>query len=317
MDNCQQRRNVEARRLKRRLPAVLLAALLTAPFGSACSSNSTCDSLHDCASPDGRALAGASGSSSGVGGGGTGPLGSAGGVSVSNPGGAGASGGASLAGGTTGGAFTAGGAAQGGVSGSAGGGGASNAGAATGGKSNGGAGAGGTLGTAGSGGSNGNAGSGGKAGSASTAGAAGTSTAGSSGSGGSGSVDPYASARQTCVDRVNTLRATKGLGPIPRLPSAEDCADNQAKKDSQSGVAHSAFGDCVNEVQGWTGAAQNECPGYGSVASTLSTCIDQMWAEGPGGGHYDNMVSDSDFIACGFYTTPNGKVWMIQDFWSK
>jgi hypothetical protein len=70
-------------------------------------------------------------------------------------------------------------------------------------------------------------------------------------------------------------------------------------------------------VQGWTGAAQNECPGYGSVASTLGGCIDAMWAEGPGGGHYDNMVSGSDFMACGFYTTPAGKVWMVQDFWTK
>jgi hypothetical protein len=232
-------------------------------------------------------------------------------MSVSNPGGAAsANGGASTGGGAMGDAFTAGASAMGGIGGAAGGSGST--GAAAGGKSDlGGAGAGGTASTGGS------AGTGGKSGNGGTAGAAGTSSAGTSGTGGSGSVDPYASARQTCVDRVNTLRATKGLGPIPRLASAEDCADSQAKKDSESGVAHSAFGDCVNEVQGWTGAAQNECPGYDSVASTLSTCIDQMWAEGPGGGHYDNMVSDSDFMACGFYTTPNGKVWMIQDFWSK
>jgi hypothetical protein len=217
---------------------------------------------------------------------GTGTPGSAGG---SNQAGApNANGGASTAGAATGGAFTAAGSAQGGTSTSGGGG---NAGTSTGGKSSGGGGG--------------------------ASGAGGTGSAGTSGAGGTGSVDPYASARQTCVDRVNTLRATKGLGPIPRLASAEKCADGQAKKDSESGTAHGAFNDCVNQVQGWTSVAQNECPGYGSVASTLSTCIDQMWAEGPGGGHYDNMVGGSDFIACGFYTTPGGKVWMIQDFWSK
>ncbi len=177
----------------------------------------------------------------------------------------------------------------------------------------------GNAGNAGSAGSAGGAGSAGKPGTGGggASGVGGTSSAGTSGAGGTGSVDPYASARQTCVDRVNTLRATKGLGPIPRLPSAEKCADGQGKKDSESGTAHSAFNDCVNQVQGWTSVAQNECPGYGSVASTLSTCIDQMWAEGPGGGHYDNMVGGSAFMACGFYTTPGGKVWMIQDFWSK
>jgi hypothetical protein len=151
----------------------------------------------------------------------------------------------------------------------------------------------------------------------SSSGAPGTAGSGTSGSGGTGSVDPYADARQTCVDRVNQLRSTKGKGPLARLPSAEDCVDGQAKKDSETGQAHGAFNDCVNEVQGWTGTAQNECPGWGSVAATLGACIDDMWAEGPGGGHYDNMVSDSDFIACGFYTTPGGKVWMVQDFWSK
>jgi hypothetical protein len=169
----------------------------------------------------------------------------------------------------------------------------------------------------GSGGKSNTGGSSGASGSSGVAGSAGAGGSATGGSGGSGSVDAYASARQTCVDRVNQLRATKGLGQIPRLSSAEACADGQAKKDSQTGTAHSAFGDCVDEVQGWTGVAQNECPAWGSVADTLSGCIDQMWAEGPGGGHYDNMVGDSDFMACGFYTTAAGKVWMVQDFWSK
>jgi hypothetical protein len=41
-----------------------------------------------------------------------------------------------------------------------------------------------------------------------------------------------------------------------------------------------------------------------------------MWAEGPGGGLYEAMVGGSTDIACGFYTTPAGKVWMIQDYWT-
>ena len=291
MDIRQPRDQVESRWLKRRLPAALLAALLTAPFALACSSEQGCDAEQSCGPPGGSGSSGAGGSR--------------------QAGGTNANGGASTAGAATGGAFIAAGSDQGGTSTSAGGGGSGNAGTSTGGKSNGGAaGVGGTLSNAGSAGKPGSGGGG-------ASGAGGTGSAGTSGAGGTGSVDPYASARQTCVDRVNTLRATKGLGPIPRLASAEKCADGQAKKDSESGTAHGAFNDCVNQVQGWTSVAQNECPGYGSVASTLSTCIDQMWAEGPGGGHYDNMVGGSDFIACGFYTTPGGKVWMIQDFWSK
>jgi hypothetical protein len=42
---------------------------------------------------------------------------------------------------------------------------------------------------------------------------------------------------------------------------------------------------------------------------------DMMWAEGPGGGRYDNMTSTgSTRVACGFHTTPGGEVWAVQDF---
>jgi hypothetical protein len=131
-----------------------------------------------------------------------------------------------------------------------------------------------------------------------------------------GVMDEYGDARHRCVDRTNALRATQGLPPIPRLASAESCVDGQAKSDSETGKAHGAFDACLNVVK-WKGAAQNECPGYASVEAALGSCLDSMWAEGPGGGHYENMVGNSTHTACGFYTTPQGKVWMIQDFWTE
>jgi hypothetical protein len=146
--------------------------------------------------------------------------------------------------------------------------------------------------------------------------AAGGKATGGSAAGGSSASDPYGDARTRCVNRTNELRATKGLGPIPILAKAEPCADGQAKADSISGKAHSAFNACLDQVK-WTGAGQNECPNYGSVQDTLTKCLDAMWAEGPGGGHYDNMVGNSTHTACGFYTTAAGKVWMVQDFWTE
>lgn len=162
----------------------------------------------------------------------------------------------------------------------------------------------------------------GKAGASSAGGAsssAGTSST-SAGSGTGGVANPgdkYGDARIRCVDRTNALRATKGLGPIPRLASAEPCVDGQAKSDSESGKAHGAFDACLDQVKGWKGVAQNECPNYGSVEDTLTKCLDAMWAEGPGGGHYDNMTGNSTDTACGIYTTPTGKVWLVQDFWTR
>jgi hypothetical protein len=168
-------------------------------------------------------------------------------------------------------------------------------------------------------------GSGGTSASSGGSGKAGASSAGTSSNGGSSSSnggsasgnDPYGDARKRCVDRTNELRATKGKGPIPRLASAEPCADGQAKSDSETGKAHGAFNACLDQVKGWKGVAQNECPGYGSVEDTLTKCLNMMWAEGPGGGHYDNMMGDSTDTACGIYTTPAGEVWLVQDFWTK
>jgi hypothetical protein len=154
-------------------------------------------------------------------------------------------------------------------------------------------------------------------GSGSSSGGTSSSSAGSGTSGSSGGGDDmYGDARKRCVERTNELRASIGLGPIPRLESAEPCADGQAKSDSESGKAHGAFDACLDQVKNWSGVAQNECPGYGSVEQALGGCLDQMWAEGPGGGHYDNMTGKSTHTACGFYTTPQGKVWMVQDFWT-
>lgn len=141
--------------------------------------------------------------------------------------------------------------------------------------------------------------------------------AGGTSSGTGGVNDSFGDARKRCVDRTNELRATLRLAPIPRLASAEACVDGQAKSDSESGEAHGAFDACLNQVKSWRGVAQNECPRYPSVDAALGGCLDAMWAEGPGGGHYENMVGDSTHTACGLYTTPQGEVWMIQDFWTE
>jgi len=52
----------------------------------------------------------------------------------------------------------------------------------------------------------------------------------------------------------------------------------------------------------------------------IGSCLQMMWAEGPGSdfsahGHYLNMSSTNyTKVACGFYVTPQGTVWTLQDF---
>jgi hypothetical protein len=114
--------------------------------------------------------------------------------------------------------------------------------------------------------------------------------------------------QQLCVDTINDYRATLGLTPYTRWTSAEACSDGEAKSDSESGQAHGAFGRCGE-------FAQNECPGWGGPPEQMiKDCLALMWAEGPGGGHYENMRGGYTHAACGFHVTPSGKIWAVQNF---
>ncbi|WP_394824815.1 CAP domain-containing protein [Pendulispora albinea] len=123
-----------------------------------------------------------------------------------------------------------------------------------------------------------------------------------------------AEASRICVDKINAYRATLSLPPLARWSDNESCVSGQAKSDSETGKVHGAFGKCSE-------MAQNECPGWkGPPETMIPDCLAQMWAEGPGDdfskhGHYITMSSNKyTKVACGFYTTSNGKVWAIQDF---
>ncbi len=144
------------------------------------------------------------------------------------------------------------------------------AGASTGGTGTGGSGTGGT-GTGGSG--TGGTGTGGSGTGGTGTGGSGTGGTGTGGSGtGGSSSDPFAAARQTCIDHINELRAGKGRAPYTRWTAIETCVDEQATFDSANGP-HAAFVGGKN----CGASAQGECPGQGPTSVT--GCIDLMWAE--------------------------------------
>lgn len=122
---------------------------------------------------------------------------------------------------------------------------------------------------------------------------------------------------QDCVDRINQFRADcQCLPPLERWTEGEACADEHAEYDSTRS-AHAGFRDGICENGG---RGQNECPGWRSVEQTISGCLQSMWDEGPGEpfsehGHYINMTNPAHSrVACGFYTTDDGRVWAVQNF---
>lgn len=137
-------------------------------------------------------------------------------------------------------------------------------------------------------------------------------TANATASGSTGAGDPLEVARQTCVDKINQLRATKGRAPYGRWSAAEACVDDQATSDEASGQAHGAWSG--GEFPSCNGNAQNECLG-GGVAG-IEGCLEQMWAEGEQAGcagcdacadAYDPNCPNCDFFGdetgdtCGHY----------------
>jgi hypothetical protein len=122
--------------------------------------------------------------------------------------------------------------------------------------------------------------------------------------------DPFAAARQSCVDRINGYRASVQQAPLARDPSSEACDDEESRLDSRANRAHGSFGRCGER-------AQNACPNYpgATVDAVLATCLQQMFDEGPGGGHYVNMTSTKYTRAsCGFEALPGGRIWTVQNF---
>ncbi len=120
-------------------------------------------------------------------------------------------------------------------------------------------------------------------------------------------------AQQLCVDLTNRYRAEHGRSPVARSPELEECATEGAEYDSGSFFPHAHFsrtGGC-----GGVADAENECPGWsGDVLTVVRDCLAMMMDEGPGGGHYENILGSHEGVGCGIHVTARGAVWVVQDF---
>jgi hypothetical protein len=123
-------------------------------------------------------------------------------------------------------------------------------------------------------------------------------------------------ARAFCVEETNRLRAMHGKPAVTRSQQLEDFADQGAMIDF-NGSPHDHF----RQTQGGGIAfAENECPkwglqqqGGGDMNALVKACIAAFYSEGPGGGHYDNMMGNYGTLGCGLYES-GGQVTIIQDF---
>ena len=130
---------------------------------------------------------------------------------------------------------------------------------------------------------------------------------------------------QDCVDRVNQFRAGCWcLPPLERYTAAESCANQHAQYDFEHNSPHAGI---IAGICSPGNGGQNECPGWGSTTQIINGCLQAMYDEGPpptnsctgqcfqDHGHFLNMTDpNATRVACGFYTTPSGAVWGVQNF---
>lgn len=149
-----------------------------------------------------------------------------------------------------------------------------------------------------------------------------------------GATDPLpAGEQQACLAAWNKYRGMAGLEPLGLCPSfAQEQANYEASYDAGTGTFHTY---CTQ--QGWDacyktncGEKLSQCGAYPNWRHTPGQCeywepdpvtgnateapwenaVKSMFAEGPGGGHYDTIVSpDAGCVACG-YTRVAGKRWV-------
>ncbi|MEQ1727298.1 MAG: CAP domain-containing protein [Vicinamibacterales bacterium] len=115
-----------------------------------------------------------------------------------------------------------------------------------------------------------------------------------------------------CTEEINRYRATIGLSPLDRATDLDSFASQAAEHDGRAGVPHQFFrmtngggvARAENQLLRWKGYAVNEVIRQG---------LAQMWAEGPGGSHYQIMAGKYAQVGCGIFKNGN-EVNVSQEF---
>lgn len=118
-----------------------------------------------------------------------------------------------------------------------------------------------------------------------------------------------------CVQETNRYRAMVGDRSVTESAALETYAADGARIDATAQTPHSHF---LSTNGGGVAFAENEIPwwplaSYGTVQAVMQQGLAMMWAEGPSGGHYQNLVGPYTETGCGVYLA-NGAITVTQDF---
>jgi len=125
-----------------------------------------------------------------------------------------------------------------------------------------------------------------------------------------------ATSLEFCVQETNRLRTMNGRAAVERSKQLEEFANTGARID-HDGPPHGHFRQARDSGVAF---AENECRRWsldqsgGDMNKLVALCIASFYAEGPGGGHYENLLGeDYRTVGCGIFQSGTS-VTIVQDF---
>ncbi len=131
-----------------------------------------------------------------------------------------------------------------------------------------------------------------------------TSPTSGAGSGGNSSILATDSDLAFCVTETNRYRALANVRALSRSGQAEEFAATAARADHLSGVPHGYINGPNRPTGSYAENQSNRWPtalAGGSARSFIERALAGMWAEGPGGGHHENMRGPYTALGCAIY----------------
>lgn len=118
-----------------------------------------------------------------------------------------------------------------------------------------------------------------------------------------------------CVTETNRYRAMQQRPALTRSSALETFAAEGARADGHGTVPHQHF-----EAQRppLVALAENELHRlpfnlFGSIQQAMREAMQAYYAEGPSGGHYQNLMGPFADVGCGVYLA-NGEITLVQNF---
>jgi uncharacterized protein YkwD len=121
-----------------------------------------------------------------------------------------------------------------------------------------------------------------------------------------------------CVAETNRHRKAVKKPPFSRSPRLDSFAAEGAEVDARARSPHHHF-NTTHYPEPFSAFAENEIPWWhldddgGAVERVIRAGLASMMAEGPGGGHYENLVGNYTEMGCGIWIEDD-RITIVQNF---